>query len=143
MSLLAKLKVFFGMGGVSNNVLDKDNGLISQAGQWIGNQSFTEEDKAEHNKAIADGVVSFAIATLNENTERSKARRNIALKWIDMQVKLIYFCVLCVIFGLDELSAKIQIFALSDIVTWGTGAVFIFFFGSYGLARFNETKAKK
>ena len=143
MSVWGGIKAFLGMGNIATDILDKDNGLISQAGAWIGNQKFTEEDKAEYNKGIADGVVAYSIATLNENTTRSKARRDIALKWIDMQIKLIYFCVLCAIFDLDKLGTRIQVFALSDIVTYGTGAIFIFFFGSYGLARYNETKAKK
>lgn len=136
------VKTFFGMGTVATDVLDKDNGLIAQAGAWIGNQSFTEEDKAELNKSIADGVIKYSVATLDENTTRSKARRDIAIKWVNMQINLIYFCVLCAVFELDKLLAKIQVFALSDIVTYGTGAVFLFFFGSYGLVRHNETKNK-
>lgn len=127
----------------ADNILDKDNGLIAQAGSWIGNQNYTEQEKANDQKELAKGVIEFAKSTLSENTQRSKARREIATRWIEMQINLIYFCVLCAIFDLDELLAKITVFALSDIVTWGTGAIFVFFFGSYGIARYNETKNTK
>ena len=125
---------------IAEDILDKDNGLIAQAGAWIGNQSYTDQEKATDSKELTKGVVKYAIDSLNENTVRSKTRRNIAVRWIEMQINLIYFCVLCSIFNLDELQAKIAVYALSDIVNWGTGAIFVFFFGSYGIARYNETK---
>jgi hypothetical protein len=108
---------------VATNILDKDNGLIAQAGDWIGKQQYTDQEKADDSKELTKGVVKYAIDSLNENTVRSKTRRAIAVKWIELQINLIYFCVLCAIFGLDELLVKISVFALSDIVNWGTGAI--------------------
>ena len=124
-----------------DNILDKDSGLISQAGAWIGNQDFTEEDRAEHNAAIAKGVTDFAVATLNENTVRSQSRREIAFLWVKAQVYLVFLCVIVAPLD-DSLYMKYKELALSDLMTYGTTAVFLFFFGSYGIARFNETKKK-
>jgi len=36
-----------GTDKVLNNVVDKDNGLLTQAGNWIGGFSYTDEEKAE------------------------------------------------------------------------------------------------
>jgi hypothetical protein len=36
-----------GTDKVLNNVVDKDNGLLAQAGNWIGGFSYTDEEKAE------------------------------------------------------------------------------------------------
>ncbi len=36
-----------GTDKVLNNVVDKDNGLLAQAGNWIGGFSYTAEEKAE------------------------------------------------------------------------------------------------
>lgn len=37
----------FGTKKAVDNVMDKDNGLLAQAGAWIGNKDFTEEERAE------------------------------------------------------------------------------------------------
>ena len=123
----------------TDNILDKDNGLVAQAGAWIGNQDFTEEERAEHNAAIARGVTSFAVSTLNENTERSRARREIAKMWIKTQLALVLMCCIVAPFN-DVLYSRYMDIALSDLMTYGTTGIFIFFFGSYGVARYNETK---
>lgn len=124
---------------IATDVLDKDDGILVKAGEWIGNQDFTEEDRAEHNASIAKGVTSFAVSTLNENTIRSKARREIAYLWIKSQLSLILMCAITAPFD-DELYSRYIKIALSDVMTYGTAAIFIFFFGSYGIARYNETK---
>ena len=89
--MLNKLFSFLGAKQVTDSVFDKDKGLLHQVGQWVGHQQFTEEEKAKHDAAMAKGVQSFAIATLGENTERSKTRRDLANKWFDMHIFLQVF----------------------------------------------------
>ena len=122
-----------------DNVFDKDKGLLTQVGGWIGHQQFTDEERAIHNKAMGDAVRGFAVATLGENTDRSKARRTIAIEWIRMQVWLIKLTVLTVFIdylialsGKDsELTGSITAIAFSPML-WGiTGAVSVFFFGTH------------
>jgi len=73
---------------VMDNVFDKEKGLLTQVGQWVGHQQFTEEERAIHVKGMNAAVQGFAIATMGENTERSKARRELALMWFRMHVFL-------------------------------------------------------
>jgi len=39
----------FGTDRAVNNLIDKDTGLISKVGEWIGNKEYTEEERAEAN----------------------------------------------------------------------------------------------
>ncbi len=43
-----------GTDKVVNNVVDKDNGLLAQAGNWIGGFSYTPEEKAEADAATRE-----------------------------------------------------------------------------------------
>jgi hypothetical protein len=43
MGVLGRL---FGTDKAVDNILDKDNGLVARAGEWLGNQQFTEEGES-------------------------------------------------------------------------------------------------
>ena len=43
-----------GTDKILNNVVDKDNGLLAQAGNWIGGFSYTAEEKAEADAATRE-----------------------------------------------------------------------------------------
>jgi hypothetical protein len=136
------LSWFTSGGKVVNDVFDKDNGLLTQVGGWVGNQQFTDQEQALHDKAMGDAVRGFAVATLSENTDRSKARRAIAVEWFKLQIWLIKLNVLCVLIdylivelraGESSLANSIAVIAFSPML-WGiTGAVSVFFFGTHML----------
>ena len=127
---------------VVDNVFDKDKGLLTQVGQWIGHQQLTDEEKLIFSADMSKAVQGFAVATLGENTDRSKARRTIAVEWFKMQVWLIKLTVFMVFVdylilelnGADpKLSNSVSEIAFSPML-WGiTGAVSVFFFGSHML----------
>tara|TARA_R110000851_G_scaffold56769_3_gene132631 strand:- start:2624 stop:3040 length:417 start_codon:yes stop_codon:yes gene_type:complete len=77
---------------IADNIFDKDKGLLTQFGGWVGNSKFTEEEQAELNRDMAKGVQDFAVATLEESTDRSKARRQIAQDVIRFYLWLIFLC---------------------------------------------------
>ena len=87
-------KKLIGAEKVIDNVFDKDKGLLTQVGQWVGHQQFTPEERAKHDAKMVEAVQNFAIATLPENTERSKTRRQLAIKWFDMHIFFIRLCAL-------------------------------------------------
>lgn len=132
----------FGAPKLVDNVFDKDKGLLTQVGQWVGNQQFTPEEQAIHDAAIGEGVRAFAIATMGENTDRSKTRRHLAQKWFDMQIWLIKLQVLC--FFMDKFiilvadkNLELSI-GLWPIVSyqgiWAiTSGIGLFFWGSHAL----------
>lgn len=124
---------------VVDNVLDKDTGLLAQVGSWIGGQQYTDEEQAEANERLRTGVVDYAIASMGENSERSKARREIAKLWIKTQLGLVLMCAISAPWGMELAEFYFKL-ATSSIMLGGTGAIITFFFGSYLLTRHNETK---
>ena len=121
------------------NVLDKDNGLIAQVGSWIGNMNLTKEEVIKFNAKTVTSVQAFVVATLGESTERSKTRRAIAILWIKSQLGIVLMS--CIAAPWDmELANFYYKLATSTLMITVTTAICIFFFGSHGIARFNESK---
>jgi hypothetical protein len=136
-----------------DNVFDKDKGLLVQVGQWVGHQNFTEEEKAKMDAGMSTSVQAFAVATLGENTDRSKARRQMATRWFDLQIMLIKLQV--VFFAIDKLAASLGQPALNmsgdfaniafNQLVWGiTGGIGLFFWGSHTLrsSKFAKDESK-
>lgn len=128
---------WFSSDKVVNNILDKDNGLLAQAGSWIGNLNLTQEEIMEQNAATVVSVQAFVKDTLSENTERSKTRRSIAVLWIKTQLAIILMCCIAAPWNLELANFYFEL-ATSTLMITVTTAISIFFFGSQGLARLRE-----
>lgn len=123
------------------NVLDKDNGLLAQVGGWVGNMKLTQEEVIEFNAKTVISVQEFVKATLSESTERSITRRAIAVLWIKSQLGVVLMS--CIAAPWDiELAGFYFELATSTLMITVTTAICIFFFGSHGIARMNESKKK-
>ena len=90
------LKAVVGLG--SHDGFDKVSKMASSVGGFIDEQSFTEEEKAKHNIAIAESMQKFVAATAGENTIRSQTRRHMALAvmatflfWFSAQI-ILHLC---------------------------------------------------
>lgn len=124
---------------VTDNVLDKKDGLLAQVGSWVGNMNLTQEEVIEFNAKTVTSVQAFVQATLSENTERSKTRRSIAVLWIKAQLGIVLMC--CIAAPWDMQLAEFYFkMATSTLMITVTTAICIFFFGSHGIARVNESK---
>jgi len=125
------LKSIFIRPKTVDDFLDKDNGHLSKIGAWIGNQQFTEEEKAKMVAAVSMSVRQFALDTAKESTARSTTRRSLADLWIRTHLAL--GVATFIAGGLDhprfELMWRI---VASDFLTYGTMGIMIFFFGTYG-----------
>lgn len=124
---------------VVDNVLDKDDGLLTQVGNWVGNMNLTKEEVIEFNNKTVVSVQEFVKATLGESTERSKTRRSIAVLWIKAQLGIVLMCCIAAPWNMELAEFYFKL-ATSTLMITVTTAICIFFFGSHGLARFNESK---
>ncbi len=124
---------------VVDNVLDKEKGLLVRVGGWIDGQQHTEQEKAEDRKELRKGVIDYAVTSMGENSERSKARREIAKMWIKAQLSIILMCAIVAPFNMTLAEFYFRL-ATASVMLAGTGAIITFFFGSYLLTRHNETK---
>ena len=149
MGITSMVKGIFSGPKVVDNIFDKDKGLLTQVGNWIGNSKLNPEEIMENDKELAKAVQGFAVATLAENTDRSKTRREIADQWIALQKWLIKMNVLSIF--LDHLIEKLTTIDpgfTGDVATiafspyiWGiTGAVSLFFFGTHTMRGWQEGK---
>lgn len=127
MSLFRFLK---GAPKVTDDLLDKDNGLVAQAGAWIGNFSYTDEEQAEHRLELAKGVREFVVQTLEENTDRSRARREIAVFFIKFYAMMLFMCGMTYPVNSDW---SMTWFNLATSLSVGglVSSISIFFFGSH------------
>jgi len=125
---------WFSSNKVVDDIMDKDKGLLSQVGGWIGNMKLTPEEVMEANGKTVVSVQKFVESTLSENTERSRTRRAIAVMWIKLQAGLILFCCIAAPFDMELATFYFEL-ATSTLMITVTTAISIFFFGSYGLTQ--------
>lgn len=142
MGILSSIKSFVtGAPKLVDNIFDKDNGLLTQVGSFIGNQSYTDQEKMNDQKELTKSVQGFVVATLGENTERSKTRRELALLWFRMHVffiKMTFLAVLidhlCIKLNLQttyELTTAISVITFDGWLCGITGGIGLFFWGSH------------
>lgn len=144
---------WLGFGGAekaTDNLLDKDDGLLTQVGGWIGNMDYTEEEQAEAYQKLTGVVIQYASNEVDHNSVRSKARRDLAIMWIKVQLVLIMLTAIAIPVdkvmkwsGADSLATQYFALATASVMLAGTSAIIIFYFGSYGWQKVQETRNKK
>lgn len=124
------LGLIFGGSKTTDDIFDKDSGLLTKAGKWIDEFHHTTQEQSEDFKEVSAAWSQFVKDTLAENTERSKARRDIAIFWIRFQLLMIFWAALVFPF-LPLWSAFILKISFSTLMVTGTIGVLGFFFGPY------------
>ncbi len=115
---------------LTDNVFDKDKGLLTQVGGWIGNSNYTAEEQAEMNRDIGKGVQAYAIATLEESTERSVTRRLIAVHVIKFYTLLVFMTGMT--YPLDKEWSLVWFSLATDPIIGGLViAISVFFYGTH------------
>jgi len=122
-----------------DDIFDKDKGHLAKIGSWIGNHKFTEEERAELNSDTIKSVQKFVVDTLAENTDRSKARREIAVFFIKFYALMLFMAGMTYPLNADWSQMW---FSLATSLSVGglVTAISIFFFGSHALSRHHESK---
>ena len=135
------LSFFTAAPKLTDDVFDKDNGLLTKFGGWVGGQQFTDQEQAELSAKSVESVQTFVVATLGESTERSKTRRSIAVFVIKFYLLLLFIAVMVFPFNKEW-----STFALSVATIPALGgmvvSIGIFFFGSHMIQRHHESKNK-
>ena len=124
-----------------DDIFDKDSGLLAKVGGWVGNQQFTDQERATYDAETIKGIQGFVVETLHENTDRSKARREIAVFFIKFYTLMLFMAGMT--FPIDpEWSAVWFTLATSLAVGGLVSAISVFFFGSHALSKFTKSKDK-
>ena len=140
--IISGVKAIFGGGeSGSDNVMKVASGI----GSWIDNKSFTEQEKATMNaEVVVPAFQKFMDSTVNENTERSITRRNIAIWVIRNWFVIIWVMILA--YGLEltigatqhEFSAFIWQVFTHETLTYLVLGVGAFFFGAHIVRQVKE-----
>ena len=112
-------------------ILDPEKGHIAKLGGWIGGMSFTEQERAQLRASTMEAVREYSIKTMGESTQRSTARRSIAILWIKVQLALVLCCVIAIAGGDEARFNMLWTVCGSVLMMGGTGAIITFFFGAY------------
>lgn len=144
-----------GSGGTSSG--DKPR-PIDMLAEGIDKFSYTDQEKATNGKEVIKSYVDYVKSTADENSDRSRARRKLALQWMNVQFNLVYIWVLCLV-GEAILPATINeagtaipsrvhvitegVIAINKMWWVGTIMVLAFFFGVHTLRSMGILGGKK
>lgn len=117
------------LGGGQNGT-DNVMKVASGIGGWIDKLKLTDQEKQEFNGKMVEHYATFMASTVNENTERSRTRRDIALWIIKLEAAFLVFSLAVFHFNTPLAKYAYQIATDSPwgYLTLGVGA---FFFGSH------------
>lgn len=122
-----------------NDIFDKDNGHLAKVGAWVGNQQFTEQERATFDKDNLKAVQKFVVDTLSENTDRSKARREIAVFFIKFYALMLFMTGM--VYPIDPEWSTVWFSMATSLSVGGlVTSISIFFFGSHALAKHTSSK---
>ena len=104
---------------------------------------FTQEERAELNKEVAEGLSQFVKDTASEGTDRSITRRYVAILIISVYLLLCIIIVVTYIFNENKAIGIANLVVKLDLDT-AFLAVVGFFFSMYMLGKFvSDRKVKK
>ncbi len=130
MSWLGKL---FGTEKGVDSLLDKDNGLLTQAGNWIGGFNYTEEEKAENNLLVKQwGLKQLAALEPFKVVQRIIAFAVLFL-WVFVAINYI-----AMLWFEHSKTDELLKFAMSDYVFWPTLAVLSLYCGGGTINSFTK-----
>ena len=122
----------FLLGTPSDKSIDLVGDTVRGVGTWIDERNFTEEEKSKVNMELAVKYANFLDTTMQENTERSKTRRSLAI-WI-IRLEAMFLIMSALTYKIDaawsEYWYKIAVDSAWGLLTLGVGA---FFFGVHML----------
>ncbi len=127
MGILSRVsKVFGGSEDGGDKVMEVAKGV----GGWIDDLNYTDAEKAVNAGKIAEIYADYLKSTVDENSQRSKTRRDIAI-WI-IRCEMIMLFLSIILFKLDPgYSAYIFKVATHDPLNYLVLGVGAFFFGSH------------
>lgn len=101
---------------------------------------FTEQERATYNAKAAEAMADYAKATMNESTDRSKSRREIA------QLVIMFYLITCLVgivfvfISMDK-TRLIMEFCNETYLTAAFITIIVFYFGGYYLDKFKSKQS--
>jgi hypothetical protein len=116
-------------GRKSNEGPDKADRILDATMEYIDDRKFTPEERARQQVKVIDGNLEFVKQNKEENSVRSKARRAIAEKIIDVHLSLLLLS--AIVYKFDPEYAE-HLYLTAMVLDSAVVAVILFYFGYYG-----------
>lgn len=136
MSVFSAVGRLFGTEKAINNLIDKDNGLLTQVGEWIGNANYTEQEKA---KADADHR-EWGLRQLEALEPFKVVQRILASTVCLMWAFLIVTYTMAVFLSPESVQKSLWLMMGSNYVIYPTMSVFSLYFGGGVISSFKSKK---
>lgn len=126
------------VGGSSSSGLE----IVKGVGGWIDEQQWTDQEKAEHAVKKGELYGAYLQQTMDENSERSRTRRALAL--LVIRWWLLMLTASAAVWKIDQAWAHF-IFQIASLTAVGAlvAGIGAFFFGAHLLRGYQNGKAKK
>lgn len=125
------------MGVSPDKVVDHVAKGIGAIGTMIDERNFTPEEKSKADLIMVEKGIEFHALQIEQNSERSKARREIASKWIHFYLERLLpaYLFLSLVNVFDQRFASLVVILRDVVVLMSTGTLMIigFFFGTHAL----------
>jgi len=122
----------FGTEKAVDNIIDKDNGLLTQVGNWVGGFNYTDEEKAEARTANNKAVMEFGLQRLKALEPFKVVQRILAFAstglWAFVGVNVVAAIWIEALYPAIQVRDKMMAFAMSDYVFWPVVVVFALYF---------------
>lgn len=108
--------------------------VFDTVAKGIDNLGFTEQERANFTKDMAEGLAKYTIETLGESSDRSKTRRDIAIMIVSLYL-LTFVVALVMLLGFSDTNSVKMIIELANEMNLSVGFLMVlaFFFGGYYL----------
>jgi len=124
-----------------NNILDKDNGLLSQVGGWIGNMSYTDEEKAKANAVTREWGIRHLEALAPFKVVQRILAFAVMSMWLVVGLNVLAAIWVDSVYGTNVKDDMLK-FAMSDYVFWPALAVLSLYFTGGVVESFGRAKNK-
>ena len=114
----------FGTDKAVDNILDKDNGLLTQVGGWVGGLKHTEEEKAED----AQATRQWGLKQLEALEPFKVVQRILAFAAASLWIIVGLNVLLGIWFANPVTIQHLKEFAMSDYIFWPVISVFSLYF---------------
>lgn len=122
-----------------DNIVDKDNGLLTQVGGWVGNMNYTDEEKAEANAKTREWGIRHLEALAPFKVVQRILAFAVMGMWIVVGFNVLGAIWYDTIFGTD-VKADMLSFAMSDYVFWPALSVLSLYFTGGVVESFGKGK---
>ena len=130
--LWAGAKLVMGLGSAESNTgTDNVMAIAKGVGGFIDEQNFTTEEQAVYNSTMISAMGRFMEGTVDENTQRSKTRREVAIMVIRWALAMLTLSAILHLAGQADHAKYIRDLVIDDPIGYLVLGVGAFFFGAH------------